>query len=306
VVTERQKLFTQALRAVEARAELAPEEIQALAHLDTGDLARLRIVWDGLDSAHRIGLLNRLHQWETGNQRLEFNGIYRIGLDDENANVRSTAVRSVVEDGDLELLAKLCRLATDDPDEGVRGAAADGLAPFALRAELGELHSSDAELVERVLFTVLDRVDEPPAVRGAALASLGYLDTVKIAEEIQAAFDEPALQQSAVRAMGRSANPTWLDALRMEASDESPAMRAEVARAAGEMADERAVAFVTEMVDDPVIDVRLAAITALGQIGGEEAREALIYALEDKREVVREAAEAALNELEQEEEPFGA
>jgi hypothetical protein len=304
-VDEREKLLTRALRAVEARGELAPEEIQALAHLDRDELARLRFVWDGLDSGHRIGLLNRLHQWESGNPRLEFNGIYRLGLYDEDANVRRTAIRSVVEDRAPELLAKLSQLASDDPDEVVREAAVEGLAPFALRAELGELHQSDAELVERVLFALLDRVDQPTAIRGAALASLGYLDTVKVAEEIQAAFDDPALQQSAVRAMGRSANPTWLDSLRMEASNESPAMRAEVARAAGEMADERTVAFVADMVDDPVIDVRLAAITALGQIGGEHSREALIYALEDKHEVIRDAAEAALNELEQDEDPFG-
>jgi HEAT repeat protein len=303
-MSERERLFTRALRAIESLGELATEEIQALAHLDRDDLARLRFVWDGLDSGHRIGLLNRLHQWEEANHRLEFNAIYRLGLDDLDARVRNTAIRSVVEDRAPELLARLSQLATGDPDADVREAAAAGLAPFALRAELGELHPSDAELVERALFSVLDRAEEPSEVRGAALASLGYLDTVKVAEEIQAAFEDPALRQSALRAMGRSANPTWLDALRLEATSESPATRAEVARASGEMADERAVAFLADMVDDPVIDVRLAAIAALGQIGGEEAREALIYALEDKREVVREAAEAALNELEVEEDPF--
>ncbi len=302
---EREQQFNQALRAVQAGGELSTEDIGALAHLDRDDLKRLKLVWDGLDPGERIGLLNRLHQWEAANSRLEFNGVYRLGLDDPNARVRRTAVRSIVEDRSSELLDRLARLATEDPATDVREAAADGLGPFALRAELGELHPSDVEQVERTLFSLVDGEDDASTIRGAALASLGYLDTVRVAEEIRAGFDDPALRQSAVRAMGRSANPTWLDLLRNEATNESPAMRAEVARACGEMADERSVAFVADLVDDRVIDVRLAAIAALGQIGGDEARESLIYALEDKREVVRVAAEAALNAMEQDEDPLG-
>ena len=120
-------------------------------------------------------------------------------------------------------------------------------------------------------------------MRREALASVGYLDSLAVERAIEVGFEDDAFQLWAMRAMGRTANPDWLDTLTDEAGHPDPAVRQEVARAAGELADERATETVAELVDDAELEVRLAAIKALGQIGGDEARETLIYALEDER-----------------------
>ena len=140
-------------------------------------------------------------------------------------------------------------------------------------------------------------------MRREALASVGYLDSLAVERAIEVGFEDDAFQLWAMRAMGRTANPDWLDTLTDEAGIQTRPC-GEVARAAGELADERATETVAELVDDPELEVRLAAIKALGLIGGDEARETLIYALEDERPVIREAAERAINELEEDEDPL--
>jgi HEAT repeat protein len=304
-MTEREELFHQALGGFEGGRLLMPDELGALSHLDRAETDALRAVWDRAARERRLSFLAQLHESETRTPRHDFNPIYQLGFDDQEPDVRRSAILSIVEDQGSELLDKLTRLAADDPDPGVREAALRGLAPFALRAELGELPAERVEALERTLLTTLRRPGESIGPRAEALATLGYLDNERVAAEIRRGLEEPGMAQGAVRAMGRSANPRWLDALRGELVNEDPSVRQEVAVACGEMGDEEGVAIVADLVDDPEIEVRLAAIAALGQLGGEDARETLIYALEDKRAIIREAAQEGLGELEADEDPLG-
>ncbi|MDP8925242.1 MAG: HEAT repeat domain-containing protein [Chloroflexota bacterium] len=299
-----EQTFALALDTLRAGEPLSNELLTALSHLERGELAAFGQVWSRLEPDRRLELLGRLTASERANLRQDFNAIYGLALADPDPAVRRAAVESVVEDEGARLLARLIDLASNDPDSDVRRAALTCLAPFALRAELGEIGDEWRPSLERCLLAVVRAAGADIAQRREALASLGYLDSDAVAEEIRRAFADPELRQVAVKAMGRTANPGWLPLLRQEARAKDVELRREVAVAAGEVADQRASKFVVDMLDDPSLDVRLAAIAALGQIGGDEARDGLIYALEDKRDAVREAAQEALSTLESDEDPL--
>ena len=299
-----EQTFTLALDTLRAGEPLSSELLPALSHLEPGELDTFAQVWRVLPPDRRTELLGILSESERANPRQDFNPIYSLAMSDPDSAVRRTAVESIVEDQGVGLLDRLVVLARDDPDSAVRQTALSCLAPFALRIELGEIAQDRRPAVEACLLGTVRAADADVELRRRALASLGYLDSDVVSEEIRRAFADPELRQAAVTAMGRTANPGWIPLLRQESRGKSAALRREVAVAAGEMADQRATRFVVDLLDDPSMDVRLAAIAALGQIGGDEARTGLIYALEDKREDVRTAAQAALANLDTDEDPL--
>jgi len=299
-----EQLLAHAVDALAQPGELAPELIGALSHLVSTDLYAVAAAWGKLPIDRRLEILTQLGHSERQNPRQDFNAIYGVALADDEPRVRRLAIDSIVTENGPTHLDRLTDLAVTDPDPYVREAAVARLAPFALMAELGELPEPWPDRLRTLLLAIHDEADAPIGVRREALASVGYLDSLAVERAIEAGFEDDAFQLWAMRAMGRTANPDWLDTLTDEAGHPDPAVRQEVARACGELADERATETVAELVDDPELEVRLAAIKALGQIGGDEARETLIYALEDERPIIREAAENALNELEEDEDPL--
>jgi HEAT repeat protein len=268
------------------------------------DLEAVATACGTLPVERRLEILTQLAHSERQNARQDFNAIYGVALADTEPRVRRLAIDSIVTENGPVHLERLTDLAVTDPDPYVREAAVARLGPFALMAELGELPHPWPDRLRSLLLEIHDDDAAPIGVRREALASVGYLDSLAVERAIEAGFEEDVFQLWAMRAMGRTANPDWLDTLTDEAGHPDPAVRQEVARACGELADERATETVAELVDDAELEVRLAAIKALGQIGGDVARETLIYALEDERPIIREAAENALNELEEDEDPL--
>jgi HEAT repeat protein len=298
---EEQADFQRALEAIGDEAPLSQAELDALSVLEGPDLRSYADVWRRLPAPARARLIRALHSAAEQRLRLDFSGINRVALDDEDEKVRLAAVECALEDRSPALLSRLVDLVRSDPSRQVRRAAAEDLARFTL---LGELDELDPELTRRVrdrLLEVVRAQDEDPSIRTSALAALGYFSDEAMMHELAEAFTNPELRLGAVRGMGRSADPRWTDRLMPVLGSEDPQQREEAARALGEIEDERAVSPLVELVDDPVREVRLAAIGALGEIGGEEAREALLYVLEDPDDTVREAAERAVSELEERE-----
>jgi HEAT repeat protein len=209
-----------------------------------------------------------------------------------------------VEDDSSWLLEQLLTTLAEDPDASVRAAAAGGLEPFAQRAELGDLTTEDTERVRAGLLKSLHRSDEREDVRAAALAALGFFSDQEAQRELQRGFNEESLRLAALRGMGNSADPSWLDLILEQFDDANDDLREVAATAAGDIGDEEAVPELVNLIDDPAHGVRLAAIEALGTIGGTEAREALVYALSDERSSIREAAQAAIDELDFYEDPL--
>ena len=299
-----EQLLSHAIDTLAQPGELPPELIGALSHLVSTDLDAVSTAWAGLSVDRRLEILTQLNHSERRNHRLDFNALYGVAIADAEPRVRRLAIDSIVTENGPIHLERLTDLAINDPDPYVREAAVVRLGPFALMAELGDLPATWPDRLRTLLLDIYNDKAAPHGVRREALASVGYLDSIAVERAIEDGFEEDDFQLWAMRAMGRTANPDWLDTLTGEANHPDPAVRQEVARACGELADERAIETVAELVDDPELEVRLAAIRSLGLIGGDEARETLIYALEDERSIIREAAENALNEIDEDEEPL--
>ena len=300
----REASFEQALVDVAEGRGAASARLTALSHLSPDQVRRFEERWIGLSEHEKLALLESLRSEESDNFRCEFNAIYHLAMDDASARVRQRAIESTIEDDSRWLLEKL--LATLRGDEGpdIRAAAARALGPLAQRAELEDLPYTDGTELRETLLAVAARGSERLDVRGEALASAGYFSAEPVQRALREAFWDEGLRLYAMRGMGHSADPRWLEALLEQCEDNDDVVRQTAARAAGEIGDEEAVETLTELLEDPSLEVRLAAIEALGEIGGDEAKNALVYAMEDGSDVIRQAAETALEEIESYDQPL--
>lgn len=110
-----------------------------------------------------------------------------------------------------------------------------------------------------------------------ALEAVGYSSRDEVNAFIEEAYQSGvnAWMQSAVVAMGRSANERWAKQITESLNNRFPAMRAEAARAAGEVELREALPQLVELLDDPDDAVVLAAIWSLSQLGGTGIRKRL-------------------------------
>ncbi len=295
--------YEEALNALAAHQRLKRAQTKQLSGLGPDQLRQLRAVWSRLPDPERISLLATLKRQAEEDALVDFNAIYEMATEDPNADVRRVAIAASVDDESPALLARLLDLCTHDPEAMVRGAAAERLAGFAYEAEVGKLSQEDARRIETVLLERAQSETEAMGVRAAALASAGYFSTERVRAEIRRALNRSGLRVSAIRAIGRNIDPTWLETLTEQMGSEDPKVRREAAEAAGNY--EGAVDALADLVDDPELSVRLAAIASLGQIGGAEARDILIYCHESSDPSIREAAANALEEIESAENPLG-
>ena len=117
----------------------------------------------------------------------------RVERAHDEPEVRAAAMRANVHDESREFLDALLRALQSDAAALARYAAAEALGPFALRAELGE---APREWAERIARALMDRAEDPTedyAVRGAALASVGYFSRPEVLTAVLAALEEPRL-----------------------------------------------------------------------------------------------------------------
>src|SRR6476469_4825383 len=268
--------FERARADVEAGRGPRSAQLPGLSHLLPEQIEQFRAAWDPLGQREKIALVDALHHQEAESLQLDFNAIYHLAMADDSPAVRRRALEATIEDDSAWLLERLLVLVVFDPEADVRAAAANALQPVAERAELGELDEQDAERVRAALLATIHRPGERLDVRAEALTALGFFSGEPTRREIEAGFSDEALRLHALRAMGHSADPAWLDTVLAQFDESDDVLREAAAEAAGEIGDEAAVPGLIELIDDPDLRVRLAALAALGEIGGDDAREALI------------------------------
>lgn len=290
--------FGPILRALARGQTLTAEERGQLSDLPRGQVPAFLVAWAELEVEQRLAAVRNLAELEAGDIRVVLAPVFRSVLRDEAAEVRAAAMSANVFDESEAYLEALLAALRSDPAPVARRAAAEALGPFAYRAEVGELPAAAAQRLESALREVARGPGEDLSVRAAALASLGYFSGEAAQAVVLAALGEPELERAAVRALGRSADPRWIERLLTYTHRPEAGLRAEAAAALGEIEDEHAVPRLVELIDDPSAEVRVAAATALGAIGGEEAREALLHAAESADRALAEAARAALETLE--------
>ncbi len=278
----------------------AQASLYVLSNLEAADGARVREAWLGLPLELRREIINRLAELAEADFEVNFGAVFRIGLDDGDAEVRTTAIEGLWEDEDVRLVPLLAARLRTDEDAGVRAAAATSLGRFVLLGELDKIRPIPKAAAYEALLAACEDATETLEVRRRALESLAYVDNETVAGLIRQAYAAPEekMRVSAVFAMGRSADTRWAQQVRQELFSPNPELRYEAARACGELQLIEAVSELAELAEDADPEVQEAALWALGQIGGDQARKILEHYCTVEDEATQAAAEAALDELE--------
>jgi HEAT repeat protein len=275
------------------------ESLYLLSSLDAEDAAQVHGVWPNLPIELRQHLVNLLAEVAEADFEMDFGAIFRIGLQDTDAGVRTTAIEGLWEDQDVRLVPPLIERLQDEA-MNVRAAAATSLGRFVLAGELGKIRPDPFSQAYEALLAICQNGAELFEVRRRALESLSYIDSEDVIALIDEAYTAPQekMRVSAVFAMGRSADTRWAPQVKQEIFSPNPELRYEAARACGELQLSDTVDELEELTEDVDAEVQEAALWALGQIGGDKAREILQRYCGSECEATRTAAEAALDELE--------
>ena len=274
-------------------------DLADISDLSRSQVAEFHAAWHDLSPSRRLELITVMVEQAETNIHLIFHAALRACLTDGDAQVRRLAIEGLWEDERVSLVPTLSGLLTNDPSDDVRSTAATALGRFVLLGVLGDIAEEPARQAEAALHLAWERSDETVSVRRRVLESLAPTDTADVHVLIGDAYysDNELMRQSAIFAMGRSANPRWNKIVLAELNSRDPAIRFEAAEAAGEMAIRAAVQPLIQRLDDPDKDVREAATLALGKIGGPAARRALRALAAGDDERLAEAAAEALEEL---------
>ena len=271
------------------------EELSALSDLDTLQLDRFSSCWHSLSPLRRRTLLATLGQQADEHIELLFDNINHLALGDPNPNVRKIAIGNLWESTDPSLLTPFRTALNEDASLEVRTAAADALGRFVLLAETEDIFLEESnQIVDDLLSTLNSSIH--PALHRACIESLGFSSRedaqATIADSYHSGDEE--LIQSALLAMGRSANPVWRPEILEELQHPSPQIRAAAARAAGELELHDATQPLVELLEDVSDEVVHIAIWSLGQLGSDSARTSLldIQASAPDPETVKKADEA--------------
>jgi HEAT repeat protein len=273
--------------------------LAGLSDLPRSEAAEAFAALAALSPRRRAEVVTVMAEQAEANVHLLFHAILRECLTDVEAAVRKIAIDGLWEDERPTLIAPMARLLAEDPASEVRAAAAISIGRFVLQGVLGEISDSYGERAEQALRAAWVRPGETVEVRRRALEGLAYTDEAGVDELIESAYynEDDLMRQSAVFAMGRTADRRWARAILTELGSIDAAMRYEAAGAAGELGLTSAVKLLIRLLDDADATVREAAALALGKIGGREAKQALQACLEANDLALADAATDALDEL---------
>jgi HEAT repeat protein len=285
---------------------LLNSKLAELSNLNSEELALFEEAWQTIESERQRQIMHRLVELAEGNFELDFDSIFKNRLTDQDAEVRSTAIEGLWESEEASLIDPLIKILKQDSSEKVQATAAIALGKFAMLAELKKLRPSHKSKLCQALLVVINDSSQPVEVHRRALEAAAPLSLPQMKEAIVKAYQsgEPKLKTSALFAMGKSCNHSWLPILLKELASVDAETRYEAAMACGELGEKEAVSYLAELITDYDVDVQLAAIQALGKIGGPEAKDCLEQCLNDSSEAVQQAALHALDELEAGEDPL--
>ena len=285
---------------------LPSSRLTNLSNLNSEEVKLFEQAWEKVKPELRGKTIRQLAELAEDDVALNFDSIFRYCLRDTDAEVRSKAIDGLWESEDASLINPLVELLEKDSSPEVQAAAATALGRFALLAESGKLRANYISRVEQSLLEAISAKTKSIEVRRRALEAAAPLGRPQVSQAIQKSYEsgDSELKISAVNAMGKNCNPSWLPILFREITSPNAEMRYEAAEACGELGEEEAIPCLIELVNDPDTGVALAAIQALGKIGGGEAKRYLEQCLDDPEDLVKQAAAQALNELEIEEDPF--
>lgn len=283
-------------RLQDPAASLPAADLYHLSDLNRDDLEALELVWPQVAVERRRAVMQDLGEIAEANLEVQFEAVFRLAIDDEDAEVRAVAIGSLWESENPALIAPFLERLQHDPAPDVRAAAASALGRFVYLGEVETIPTRPARRVEDALLAVVGGSDVLE-VRRRALEAVAFSSRPEIPELITRAHAAPEKlwRISAVFAMGRSADPRWAADVLAELESPDPELRFEATRAAGELELPEAVPALKRLAEEGDVQVRESAIWSLGQIGGEDARAILLdlaqEADDDERDFIDDALE---------------
>jgi len=267
--------------------------------LEQADLDKLAQIWPQLPLWRRQGLIEDIEELSNNDTLLDYVAFSRFALKDEDPKVRRSAVNTLWDYEQTDLIPTFLDLLATDSDADVRAAAVHGLARYVYAGEIEEIPQARLKQIEDALLAALNNPDTPSQVQRAALESLGYSSRAEVPGLIKNAFSskDKLWIASALFAMGRSANAEWQPEVISMLESNMPVLRMEAARAAGELELADAIPALFDLLDDPDENTRQASIWSLSQIGGEGVQEALERLYEEAEDDEVELLESALDNL---------
>ena len=285
---------------------LLSSKLAELSNLSPEELALFERVWATIELKRRLQIVSQLVDLAEGDFELNFDSIFKSRLEDQDAEVRSKAIEGLWENEEPSLINPLIELLEQDSSEKVRAAAATALGKFAILAEQNKLRSCHESRIYQALMRVIDDTAKPIEVKRYALEAVAPISLPQVEKAIRESYhsSDYRFRISAIYAMGKNSNPSWLPILIKELDSANAEIRYEAAGACGELGEEEAVPHLIRLITDPDTNAQLTAIQALGKIGGPEAKNCLEKYLDSPSEAIQQAAEQALYELGTGEEPL--
>lgn len=265
-----------------------PVHLHRFSDISTPDLANLEKSWSMINPDRRAALLEDLEDLAEADTLVSFDDLSKFALTDPDPRVREVALRLLWENQEVGLVAKMLQMVENDPAEKVRGAAATALGQFIYLGELEEIPEAVLHRIEKRLLEIAASASEPKLVRRRALEALGFSGRPELKPLLLAAYNnsDPEWLVSALFAMGRSANSSWIPSVLDMLDSDNEEVLFEAVRAAGELEAPAARRPLLKMVKSQPegSEIRMAAIWSLSKIGGEKVRDTLEKALEESED----------------------
>jgi HEAT repeat protein len=277
-----------------------------LSNISNEELNYFNQIWSEIETDRRRKIISRLLELAEENFELNFDSIFKSCLKDKDSEIRAKAIEGLWENEETTLITPFIRMLNEDSSEIVQAAAAKALSKYAMLAELKKLGPFSSNRVSEALVAILADKNKPKEVWRRALEAAAPLSLPEIRKAINEAYqsNDARLRISAIYAMGRNCDSSWLPILIKELANPAADVRYEAAGSCGEICDEEAVPHLIKLSLDRDADVQQAAILALGKIGGNKAKAYLMKCAKSTDEIVSEAAEQALKQIEAEDDSF--
>ena len=279
-----------------------PALLYTFSDLNADDIRILKAAWPSLPLMRRRTLLEDLIDMAERDNLMMFEEVGKVALEDDDADVLVSAIDLLFQAEDSRLIPTFLRLLQNASlNERVRAAAANALGPYVY---LGEVEKIRPELLQNIVEVLLNIYanDLSDLVRRRVLESLGYSSHAAVPELLRAAYFRPevAWQESAMFAMGKSADDQWQSFVLANLEHENFKVRLQAIHAAGELTLYAARQTLLRMLNQEYKneELRHELVWALSQIGG-EGIEAAFYRLMDRIDDEEELTliEDALDEL---------
>ena len=198
----------------DTEASLSSSLLAELSDIDPESSWEFRKVWDTLDANRRHKVLLRLSELAEENVEINFDTLFKFGLEDEDSDVRLAAIDGLWENQQTWLQRELVKMAKEDESEVVQIASVQALERFCLAAELNNRQETGKHLAE-VLLSLFESPGSSVEMRRRSLEAMSPLDLPEIHNALKTSFysKDRSLKVSAVYGMGGSCNPAWLPLL---------------------------------------------------------------------------------------------